>query len=63
MLRTFNCGVGGILVVSQENAEQVAADLDSSIIGEIQTRPDGKIIGFSFESLVSRTQCSATGQD
>lgn len=44
MLRTFNCGVGGIIVVSAERAEQIAVDLNSSIIGEIQSCPEGEIM-------------------
>lgn len=42
MLRTFNCGVGGIIVVKAEKAEEVAADIHSSIIGEIQSCPEGE---------------------
>lgn len=49
MMRTFNCGIGMILVVSQEQAAQVAAVLseageDVVTLGSIVTREDAGVI-------------------
>ncbi len=41
MLRTFNCGVGGILIASAENAPHVASVVNANIIGEVKSRKKG----------------------
>lgn len=44
MLRTFNCGVGMIVIVSAENVQQVKnliTEMPSCVIGEIELLTDG----------------------
>jgi phosphoribosylformylglycinamidine cyclo-ligase len=36
MYRTFNMGVGMVLVVSPENVDEVLANSDGYVIGELQ---------------------------
>jgi phosphoribosylformylglycinamidine cyclo-ligase len=48
MLRTFNCGVGMVLIVSQQDAEHVRQTLggDAAVIGTIGKGGDGKTIRY-----------------
>jgi len=49
MYKTFNCGIGFILSVSQDEANKIVRELDSDIVGEI-TKGTGKV---SIESMFS----------
>lgn len=49
MLRTFNCGVGGILIVKKEDELDILTSLSGSYattIGRVTTRSEGKYLGF-----------------
>lgn len=51
MLRTFNCGVGGILVVKKEAESSILKMLASdgaTLIGRIQPIKQGKIFFHNF---------------
>lgn len=43
LLRTFNCGVGAIVVVSPQNQDEVCKVLRSNVIGVIRARKPGTI--------------------
>ena len=65
MARTFNCGVGMILVVSAEEAESVAADLRAAgetvhPVGEIRKGPRGCTVLGGAETWSAREAWTAT---
>jgi phosphoribosylformylglycinamidine cyclo-ligase len=43
MLRTFNMGLGMILVVAAERADEAAAALDGSVVGRVSDRPGVRV--------------------
>jgi phosphoribosylformylglycinamidine cyclo-ligase len=58
MLRTFNCGVGMVVVCPRFEAERLSAFLreqgeTASVIGEIAERGDGAPVRFSGSLLFS----------
>lgn len=66
MLRTFNCGVGGVVIVDVKSADNVATYLNSRVVGEIRKRNAGKLQHILFLliskllqiSRLPRTQCA-----
>lgn len=52
LLRTFNCGVGMVLIVSEEHKRAVVNEVpNSSVIGEVQARKEGKLTFFKYLSV------------
>lgn len=47
MLRTFNCSIGGVLVVKQTDANEIVnlmREENATIIGEVIASSEGKLI-------------------
>ncbi|HHO51437.1 MAG TPA: phosphoribosylformylglycinamidine cyclo-ligase, partial [Deltaproteobacteria bacterium] len=44
MLRTFNCGLGLVLVVPDDEASAVAAELEGHVVGQVTERPGLELV-------------------